>query len=297
MKYILAFILTFVLCLPIFANEHRFGFQASTAYFNIVGGNMSKNYGVAADVGFVYEWQYNRFLLQTGANLEYSYNTNINNQYSGSLPNMLDSDNDVCNYLFSLDNKRDRMHAVNIAPHIAIGGQWDIFYFLMGLRWHLDIFETVTTNALLTTTGEYENLIIPLQNMSNHYFVDSYPLSGHKEKNTLGFNGNISIMGEFGIEIPNYRYWRIQSFRTNQRVALYVEYNFYSYGKQAESPLIDFNLPSNNLSDIDFEKITIRPLYHSNMLSSHALNRISIGVRWSILFEIPTKIGCNCYRY
>ena len=297
MKYVGIFILTFFSFLPIYADTHRVGLQMSTAYLNFLSGKISKNYGVAADIGCVYELQYNRFLLQAGANLEYSYNTNIIKQYQGSLPNMLDSDNDACNYLFSLDNKRDKMHFISVAPHVSIGGQWSIFYFLMGLRWHQKIFEKGTTKASLTTAGEYENLIIPLQNMNNHYFVDSYLLSGHNEKDKIGYKGDVSILGEFGIEIPNFRYERLQSFHLIQRFAVYVEYVFYSYGKHTESPLIDFKLTSKNLTDIDFEKIKIQPLYYSNMLSSNVLNRISIGVRWSILFEFPAKIGCNCSGY
>lgn len=298
MKYLWTFILTVIPCLSIFADAHRIGFQAGTAYSDFTRGDwVEKHGGIAVDAGCVYEWQYSHLLLQTGVNLEYSYHSNTNKQYTGSFPGMIDTDNDYCNYHFSVDQKRDQMNFVNVVPHITIGGQWDILYFLVGFRGHLNIFSTVSSKGALTTSGEYENLVIPLQNMSNHYFVDSYPLSYYNKNMDQGYKGHISVLGELGVEIPMYRYERMSSPHTIQRLAVYAECGILSFGKQADIPLIDFHLHSNHISDIDFEKITIQPLYFSNMQSFNALNRISIGVKWTILFEFPQKAGCMCYGH
>jgi hypothetical protein len=298
MKYVWTFILFIVSFLPIFANEHRIGFQASTAYSDLLGGSfVEKHGGFAVDAGCVYEWQHKHLLFQIGANMEYSYTSITNKQYLGSFPNMIDTDKDICNYHFSMDRKRDQMNFINVAPHIAVGGWWNVLYFLAGLRGDLNLFKSVASNGFLTTAGEYANLIIPLQFMNNHYFVDSYPLAYHNNKFENGYKGCLSVMGELGVEIPTYHYERISSTHTIQRLALYVEYGFLTFGKQVDTPLIDFHLQSNNLSDIDFEKISIQPLYFSNMQSLNALHKISIGVRWTILFEFPHRQGCKCYGY
>ena len=294
-KYLWAILLILLPPITIEASSHRIGFQAMTGYNSSPNdGLVDRYYGIMTNVGFVYEWQYGHFLLQTGLSGDYTYNMLKNELYMGEFPDMVDSDGDVCTYQYALNDKSDKIHTFNIVPHFMIGGQWRMLYLLAGLRAHINLYGHAETDCSLQTMGAYENLIAPLENMHNHSYLSSYPLSNNRNMKEIGYKGNISAIGEFGVEFPRNRYSSITSSRTIHRLSIFVEYGLVNICSQTVDALVDFHLRNNNISEINFKQITVQPSFFSNVLPWKSIHPLSIGIKWTVLFEIGRTSSCNC---
>lgn len=276
-------------------NSHRIGVQAETGYHSWVGNSFSdKSNGVSFSFGGIYEWRKNHFLSQVGIGCRYIYNSMNNSPYYGEFPCMIDADNDICVYQYQLTDKVDRMHTVSITPHYLVGGQWDYIYFLIGVKVPIIVYGVNNTKGYLSTSGKYDNLIVPLQAMDNHNFIQQYALSNQLAKQNMGYKGDILLAGEIGIEIPHNKYTPISSLQVIHRLGLFMDFGVAMIGERIEEPLINFNLSNNRIDDIDFQRIVIQPLLFSNLQSIKKQHPITVGLKWTMLIELPKSMKCKC---
>lgn len=277
--------------------EHRIGGSVQVGYQDWTKLNDMKIHGgVSTALGAVYEYKQNHFLLQAGVSGAYSYTAwQCDNLYTGVFPDMLDTDRDICSYHYQFSEKSDQMHLLDIVPHIMAGGQWNIFYFLVGIKAHMNVYGRDRTSAFLTTEGEYENLISPLQTMDNHYFWSHYSITDEWGKKEVGYKGLFSFTGECGIEIPRWHISQSEGYCTN-RLALFAEYGVMGLYNDHHMPVVDFPISGNRLSDIQREKIRLYPLFGSEQQTWKDLHAVSVGIRWTVLFSFPTKKSCMCSR-
>ena len=274
---------------------HRIGIQVETGYHTWRGSSYSdKSNGVLTNIGGIWEWRENHFLSQVGIGCRYVFNSISNMPYEGEFPNMIDTDNDICVYQYRITDKQDIMHTIHVTPHFLVGGQWNYVYFLVGVKFPIAVYGVNNTKGYLETSGKYDNLIVPLQAMNNHYFVQQYALSNQLSTYNMGYIGDFLLASEFGIEIPHDKYIPISSLHVRHRLAVYMDFGVAMMSKRYKEPLIDFNLSNNRIENIDFQSIVIQPLLASNNQSVKKLHPISIGLKWTMLIELPKSVRCKC---
>lgn len=274
---------------------HSMGVYVIAGYQNLNGiYDKNLNGGGMTDFGVVYEFQYRHFLLQAGIGGNYTINFIRNNPYTGEFLGMLDSENDICTYHYALTDKQDYIHRLNIIPHIMFGGKWNLLYGLGGIKCSINGFGLARTNGNLTTFGEFDNLIVPLVAMDNHYFFTSYPLNNIISKKEMGYKSHFSLIGEIGFEIPNKQYKSLSALHLVHRLAFWLEYGLLSICEEQDALLIDFHIQNNKLSEIDFENISIQPFIFSSVQSQREIYPVSIGIKWTALLTFPEIKGCRC---
>lgn len=280
----------------LFAQEsHNFGIQIASGYSDIIGLKETKSHGGGKiETGVLYELHKTHFIFQIGAGFDYSYHTIRNNTISDEIPDMIDTDNDVCIYHYSIDNKIDQMHRLAVIPRISVGGQWRSLYFLIGFGVQINLISHSITQAKISTSGEYAHLIVPLEAMENHYFVESYPLSNKRGVNN---NINLSVHGEVGYQLPSNNHRSLRSVEPIHRIAVFVECGIVSLNNsKVIEPIVDLGLRSNRISDIDFERIAIQPLVGSDRLAWKDIHPISVGVRWTMILNFSSSDKCICIK-
>lgn len=298
MKKSLFIVVLLLSAVGVMAQSHRLGLHLMAGYDNIALTRYATlREGAMTGVGFNYEYSHEPFLLQIGFSGNYAYSAMSCNAYSGTFANMIDEDGDECLFHYELTGKTDQIHQIAIMPHVLAGGQWGNFYFLAGLGAQIYLYGQANTSGLLTTKGEYENLILPLEAMTNHYFVNAYPLQNRRLYSEMDYKGCILAMGEIGAEIPRLNYHH-NAGHTIHRLAVFAYYGLMNISNRTDGlPIIDFHLQSDQLKDIRFEDISIQPLVGSDVVAPKEVHPFAVGIRWTILFQISQTTKCMCNKH
>lgn len=296
MTHIKRIIVSFILAVWVINTNadlvHRVGAQADMHYTrDFALPQIKSQYGIGATGNMVYELKDNYFLWQIGAGMGYNYHAIHDLSYADIIGELIDTDGDPCIYSYRLENKKDFSHRIDVVLPFMFGAQVKFLYFLLGAKGRLHLLEEVNTHAEISTMGEYSHLIVPLQAMDNHYFWSEKTIMNHRK---IGISGDVLLSGEVGVELPSIGFYSLTSPHWIHRIAVFVEYGVYTSYQKNSSPLIDFHLGSNAMKDIQFEKIEMQPVSFSDRYTKKTRNPFLVGVRWTVLLELPPRRTCVC---
>lgn len=298
-KKVLLIIIISLSTLATYSNNHRFGLKVEGGYDDVLISLPNKgHFGTKTDIGIVYELQDKHFLLQVGVGVNHMSNVVHNDLHSGFFENMIDTDNDACTYHYVLEDKTDKINHLNVSPRVSLGGNWELFYFLLGSYINISMLDVTRSRCYLTTSGEYENLIDPLKDMPNHFFFNRFELSNIYKQSDL-YNKkvpkpDIRIHAEFGIKLPmrNAYGGMVSAPRLTHRIALSLEVGVVDVSPTKMLQLCDFQKSSDKIEDINFDNIKIHHLYHSNLSATKL--PYSIGIVYTLLLQYSQRNKCNC---
>lgn len=278
-----------------FANYNGLGMKMDLGFHDAISLPTKKDNGVAIALNFIYEYNNQHFLFQTGAGVHYSYCNIQMHPYQGILRNMIDEDGDACHYGYLFGDRQDNAHILAIDIPILVGGKWDLFYFLIGGKMRYSLIGRFNEHASLTTWGEYHNLIDYLENMSNHNFFNQASISSQQHY-TLPLA--IYASAEIGVDLSTLLQYRPQMHnKVISRIALFAECAINNLSPNADKSLYDLHLNGNKISQFQISDVTMQHCYKANDSNISALRFWEIGVRYTLLFTRSTKNKkCHCIR-
>lgn len=293
-KRILCAILYFIpIC--VFADYNGIGFKMALGYNDAISLPTKKDNGLASAFNFIYEYNNQHFLSQTGVGIHYSYFNIQMPPYQDVLLNMIDEDGDVCRYGYLFSARQDNAHILTLDIPILVGGKWNIFYFLIGGKVQYSLMGRFKEQANLTTWGEYHNLIDYLENMPNHNFINQVGISS-RQQYLLPLA--ICASAEIGIDLSTLLQYHPQTHNKNiSRIAVFAECTVNNLSPSSEKTLYNFHLHGNKISQFQISDVTMQHCYKAKDSNISALRFWEIGVRYTLLFTIPMKNKtCHCVK-
>ena len=286
-KEILLIILLFISSQGI--SQHRIGVAMDGAMVlqldNLDITQMGK--GARGGVGAVYQYQYNRFLLQTGITISESFAQTAVDSQQIAVP-MRDTEGINFIYRGEVYNRMDKMLTTKLSIPLMLGVKLKSFYALGGVRFICPLEGTSFSNALLTTKGDYGNRYYEmLENMPQHGYFTALAIGGEKEKIT--FPMNLNVCAEFGYsksigdKMQDKKSFVLQA-------GAFVEYNVLNALKDATASIMDVDCSR-------YMQVTMHHIYSTLPRQTHFMRQLSIGVRVTLLFSAGKKAsGGGVYR-
>lgn len=286
-KEILLIILLFISSQGI--SQHRIGVAMDGAMVLQLDNSDMTEIGIGAQVGVgtVYQYHYNRFLLQTGITISESYKQTVVDSQHVAVK-MRDTEGIDFIYRGEVYNRRDQMLTTELSIPLMLGVKLKYFYALAGVRFIYPLAGVSFSNALLTTKGDYGNRYYEmLENMPQHGYFTALSIDVEPEKIALPMN--VNVCAEFGYSKSIGKKMEDKKPFILQAGA-FVECNVLNGLKNV----------TNSLMDVDcsrYMQVTMHHIYSTLPRQTHFMRQLSIGVRVTLLFSAGKKAsGGGVYR-
>ena len=255
--------------------------------------------GVAGGVGVMYDLQYKHLIFDVGVGANYgmtAYSVTANQDQR--LPNQVDLQGDVFDYVYEVRDRKDQYTNLMLQVPIMIGGQWGRFYCMGGVKAGLSLLTTSHTKALLTTYGDYR-MFDDFRNMPEYQFFDGLPM---EKKTPTNFNFNLDLSAEIGMRlgyIQTMRGYDVRTTKNQYRLALFFDYGLLDLHKA--NTLESLTVPNVYDAEAAYNTQTMVDNLTTNDVMSttgfaKAVNNLLVGVKFTVLFELPTPKSCVICR-
>ncbi len=240
--------------------------------------------GMDTELGIGYRVFYNDFVFATNIALSYNLYSSSHRMVNTHI-DMLDTEGDPFKMHVYVNNGKDLTHALNLNLPLLVGGEWGRFYFLVGPKFAYNVYGTVNTTADCTTSGVYERFYEDFYNMPNHQFRNEQQITT-EETPKLKWNFNLMAHAEIGWSI-NTGYLQKKINNEPQKITWFASL-YADYG------LLNINTVPNGATDLFYYKETnegvkyyLTPLLLSSSASGAVFNNLNIGVKFTVLFQMP----------
>lgn len=179
-------------------HHHRLLVYGEGAYSHVPFGNSDFKWGLGYGVGagILYEYQKEHFLLNVGAGFLWQ---DVEHQRTiTTTGDFVDTQGTAC-IVKTKQDRSDRSRLGYIEIPILVGGTWDWFYMLGGLKIGVPLFGHTLCNTRVTDVAVYDRFFVPFNNMSNHALRIDVPFSQQKERIDYKFDSRLSL--EFGVNL------------------------------------------------------------------------------------------------
>ena len=221
---------------------------------------------LGAQIGVGYEWQYNRLLLDIGAEFSYyAHRWNITDQTI--LQRMMDTDGMIFDYVGNVTDRSDNFSSTSLRFPILAGAQFGKFYFLAGLVPDLHFTGTASATADLTTYGDYVEFYDYLVDMENHGFYTK----GISNQQEMRYKFDLMGHLELGVTFGEKHKYRLSAFA--------------EVGMLDIAPRTDVG----KLSDPDFSRfmqVTLNNPYVSNEGMFAGAHNMEFGLKFSVAIHV-----------
>lgn len=260
------------------------GMLGGSLWMNNVS-QVKAGFGVSPEVGVNYRIYRNHFLFDLGLDAQYSYNPSTIPSAKMQLA-MLDTEGDPFTLNAALSECVDKSHTLNAMIPIAIGAEYKRFFFLAGVKVGLNLLGWAKSEALLETKGQYDKYFEQLENLPNHELYAGREISS----STYALRLNPSVMAHFEIGARVDRMSDRLAFIDHpyrMYVSLYADYGLLNIhkNKQADTSI------GYRETDSGVQFYTT-PAMVSELMMSSKVNPITIGLKFTTCFFLPTKKIC-----
>ena len=243
--------------------------------------------GAGTSVGGVYQYQYDKFLVQMGLGASQVWLR----QGLDTLPierAMNDTEGFPFTYHGSLTNRIDQVMVTELMVPIMLGTKIRSFHLLVGAKFSATILGFTSQKAALTTWGDYgDRYYGPLEHMPQHGFYDGKEVA---TKDTMSFRPDVRLCAEFGWS------WALTKEPVKigapvLQVGAFVEYGILN-------PLAYMN----NVKRLTEERFTpfmdveMNHVYTTLNRDQTNINNLRVGVRVAVLFPVAKGKNpfCRC---
>lgn len=262
-----------------------------SSLLNTIEGQKPSN-GVSANIGVDYRLLYNRFLFTAGVEGMYAMYANQMDNLDVMIP-MMDTEGDRFGMHVLLDKSHDRAHMGNVNIPILFGMEWGRVYFLVGPKLSVNLYGLTYSSAEITTYGEYERYYSYFYSMPNHQFDSGREMSSDKMK--VKWNFNVLAHAELGLRLGHI--FKYSGFRLNQEkirmyLALYMDYGVLNVHNGSNGgQLFGYRDTGEGV------QFYIEPLIKSNLADNAVFNTLSVGLKFTVAFEMPKSGKSYIYDY
>ena len=146
-------------------------------------------YGVGA--GVLYEYRKDHFLLDVGVGFLWQDVAHLlpRQQFTTDI---IDTQGSPATLLYQVDrDDRSRMGYVEVP--LLVGGSWNRFYLLGGVKVGVPVFGNTCSTADISDIGLYDQYFVPFEEMPNHGFRMNVPEQRHADRLTYKADTRLSL--------------------------------------------------------------------------------------------------------
>lgn len=271
MKKVLVLILSIICCNTLYS-QHWIGVSADAdlAWQLDKIPTTSAKIGGGTGIGFVYQYQYNHFILETGVRGEFLHNP-IGITDSLLHFDMLDTRGTQFVYNGYLKNRVDASNNLSLSVPLMLGVEYNYFYGLVGAKVNYFLLSSTHQTAQLATTGDYDRYYETLVDMPNHGFHDYIKA---ETKGSMKYNLDARITAEIGTSIYS------SNRSTKFRIGIFAEYGVRNIRKQTtEEPMLAPDLS-------EYMHVNMTHIYSTPYNPTSSVNNLICGIRFSALFLV-----------
>lgn len=261
------------------------------------GSTLPNSLGGGGGIGFSYDLQANHFILDLGVGITGGQTIFRVPDFKSVLPNQIDAEGDAFNYVYSLTDRKDAYSNMMVQIPILFGGQYKRFYALAGVKFGFSAVTQAHISGSLTTYGSYfigdKQVWDDFRDMPELQFFTDKAVSA---KTNTNFDVNLDVSIEIGARLgfmSDHTGFDVPKSKVQYRLALFADYGVLDIHKAQNNPaLVTQNIYNQEdmISGLRFGDI----LSTSNAAS--AINNLFVGIKFTVLFELPNKKGCVLCR-
>lgn len=246
----------------------HFALYLEGAYSHIPFGNSDFRWGLGygAGIGFLYEYQKNHFLLDVGVGFLWQDVEHRRNQ-DMSMPWIDSQGSESTLYLRAHRNDRSRMGYVEVP--ILVGGTWNWFYLLGGVKVGVPVFGNTRCQVRATDVAMYDQYWVPFIEMPNHGIRTNVPVEHKGDKLDAQVDTRLSL--EIGANLGS-------DERARYRLGLYADYGLLFPNKNHDAPWMDSH------DAVHMERWEMNHPLLSSEANSHWAQNLFMGIKMTIIF-------------
>lgn len=246
--------------------------------------------GGGGGAGFGYELQHKHFLLDIGVGFEYGATNTYMHPYTIDIAGLVDSEGDTYTGHFTFDQRRDNSNLGYVNIPLLMGGRFNHFYFLVGAKLGVNLIYNASIQSDVTVKGTYDKYLGLWENMPNHNFgTTELATESPIAFNSIDLKGSLEMGYRFDIKKPNE--WSPTS-PVSFRIGGFIDYGILN----ANSGINNYGyatVPENG----DVGQISMNHVFVSNLAEEKLINNFFVGVKFTILFRMPSPKDCRCDFY
>ena len=248
--------------------------------------------GMNTNIGLDYRLYHNTFLFSIGVEGMYELNANRMDDHDEAIP-MIDTEGQYFNMHVHVDKSRDLAHMVNLNIPILFGGEWKRFYFMVGPKLSLNMYGSTSSNAEITTYGEYERYYDDFYEMPNHQFASNQKMGSAQLPLKWNFNilAHVEIGGRVG-HMFKHKQFRLNPDKVRMYLAAYADFGILNLHKShSGSPIFEYRETDKGV------QFYIQPLMLSTLADQAVFRNLNVGIKYTVAFEMPQHGKSFIYDY
>lgn len=284
----------------------------------------STSFGVAGGLGFLYEMQAGptysptRFLLDVGVGVLPGMTAFLQGTNSTvTLADQEDLQNDEFDYVYELQNRRDRYNDIALQVPLMFGVQHKAFYMLVGVKMYYHLWTKTKSTALLNTYGLY-NDYDAFRDMPQYQFFKDRQLTS-SVKTTLGTGLDVDLSFEIGGRIGIIQDavgYDVPKRKIEYRLAAFVDYGLMDMHVKSSNEAVGMKNPRNPdellplAGNLNYNVGVTNPVYNTTSMVDNVgmsdimstsnfadkVNNLQVGLKFTVLFQLPEQGECVICR-
>ena len=262
----------------------------SALLHNIAGQKPSA--GLNTNLGVDYRLFHNNFIFSAGLEGMYDFNANMMDELDVVLP-MRDTEGQLFNMHVHVDESRDYAHMLNLNIPLLVGGEWNRFYFMVGPKVSINLYGATTSQAMITTYGEYDEYYDDFHEMPNHQFASGQYMGSATKPMKWNFNiiAHLEIGGRVG-HMFKYKQFRLNPDKVRMYLAAYADFGLLNiHVNNGGAPIFEYRETDKGV------QFYSQPLMLSNIADGATFRNLNVGLKFTVAFELPKKGKSYIYDY
>jgi len=276
-----------------YGEHHLLGASIKGAFGSMFGNSdyTTPGLGWNGTLDFVYEYQHNYLLIQTGFGIRLDNMANQLKDYDLE-KEMADDKNRKYILRYEFTNRTEKYSLFSLQIPALVGAHYHHFYGLAGVNFCLPLSAVAQLSATCTTTGYYPQFDVPFEEMDNHGLRKDVPIGVNNQTFKVNFDvlAHIELGYDYGVfEKRTSGYQRKRQKDLRYRIAAFADCGLIPMGKASSLPVIV--IPEQY--PYDFEMFQLTNLLNSSVNKEAQIHRFSVGLRFTFLFGFAYKPPCN----
>ena len=284
--------------------KHLMGISVEAGEWSLLPGesNLKSSLGGAGSVGFVYDLQAGHFLFDLGVGCTYGQTIFNVPQWSHTFSDQTDSEGDMFDYVCQVNKRTDAYSNLAIKVPVLLGGQWGRFYVLAGVKFGFNALTKADMTASLSAYGQYFQYVNGQKVYMFDRFFDEPPYTDEFFANRelvrstkTSFNINLDASVEIGARLgfmTDHTGFDVPKSKVQYRLAVFADYGVLDLHKAQNNNSVDIN--SQNVGGSEEALLMHDILSTANVAS--IINNLLVGIKFTVLFELPKAKGCVICR-
>lgn len=270
--------------------------------------------GIGGGLGFMYELQagpaysQTQFLFNVGAGALGGWTRFTQAKtLTLTLENQRDLQGDLFDYVYEIKNRHDKYSNIGVQVPLMVGVQHKYFYLLVGAKVDASLWAQAATDANVITYGKYAEFGDTRKTpMPEYQFFDGRMISSEPQKTKLNLNvdlslevgGRLGIVNEaVGYDVPNRN--------IEYRLAAFVDYGLFdmhvSGTREALTTPMVYDTDENSANYVYEGTSMVDRIQTNDIMATHnfakAVNNLMVGVKFTVLFQLPKAGKCVTCSY